>query len=90
MQARELRRKENLEWNTNLIEMKKLENLICQGAQGLYSDSDVDSTGNRRDAAVAIDEVVEVLEPLEEAVSVFVEVLMSEALGIGERTADLS
>ena len=46
--------KEDLEWNTDLIEMKKLENLICQATQGLYSDSDVDSTGNRRDAAVAV------------------------------------
>ena len=53
MQRRELRGKENLEWYTDLIETKKLENLICQPTHGLYSDSDVDSTGNR-DAAVAI------------------------------------
>ena len=65
----------------DLIETMKLENLICQATQGLHSDSDVDSTGNRRDAAVAVHrrETVEVLEPLKEAVSIPVEALMSEA-----------
>ena len=37
----------------------------------------------------SIDEVVEVPEPVEEAVRIPVEALMSEALGNGERTADL-
>ena len=53
-QGRELRGKKDLEWNTDVIEMKKVENLICQATQGPYCDSDVDSTGNRRDAAVAV------------------------------------
>ena len=44
--------KEDLEWNADLIEMKKLENVIRQATHGLYSD--VDSTGNRPDAAVAV------------------------------------
>ena len=40
MQGRELRG-EDLVWNTDLIETKKLENLICQATLGLYSDSEV-------------------------------------------------
>ena len=39
VQGCELRGKENLEWNTDLIETK-LENVICQATQGLYSDEE--------------------------------------------------
>ena len=61
-QGRELRGNENLEWNTDLVETMELENLICQATQGLYIDwtqheprqAHVDSTGNRRDAAIAV------------------------------------
>ena len=56
-----MRGTENLEWNTDLIETMKFENLVCQATQGLYS------------------EVVEVLEPLKEAVSIPVEALTNEA-----------
>ena len=65
MQGRELRGEEDLVWNTDLIETMKPENLICQATQSL--DSDVDSTGNRRGAAVAVHRRGgEVLEPLED------------------------
>ena len=37
VQGRELRGQGNFEWNTELIETKKLENYTCQVAQGLYS-----------------------------------------------------
>ena len=37
VQGRELRGHGNFEWNTDLIETKKLENYNCQVAQGLYS-----------------------------------------------------
>ena len=56
-----MRGTENLEWNTDLIETMKFENLVCQATQDLYS------------------EVVEVLEPLKEAVSIPVEALTNEA-----------
>ena len=56
--------------------MKKLENSTCQATQGL--DSDVDSTGSVETPQLqSIDEVVEVPEPLEEAVSIPVEALMA-------------
>ena len=40
VQECELRGKENLEWNTDPIETMKLENVICQATQGLYSDEE--------------------------------------------------
>ena len=37
VQGCELRGQGNFEWNTDLIETKKLENYTCQAAQDLYS-----------------------------------------------------
>ena len=35
-----MRGKETLEWNTDLIETMKLESVICQETQGVYSDEE--------------------------------------------------
>ena len=40
VQGCELCGKGTLEWNTDLIETMKLENVICQATQGVYSDEE--------------------------------------------------
>ena len=63
----------------DLISMMKLENLICQATQGLYSDVDSKKETVDMPQLQSIDVVVEVLEPLEESVSIPEEAFMSDA-----------
>ena len=81
--------KENLEWNTDLVETMRLENLICQATQRPCTVTGLDTNFKKptwiQQGTVEMpqlqstDEVVEVPQPLREAVSIPVEALTSEA-----------